>query len=80
MEGYECREIWTRGRKLVTARVMAAIFPHRIVATADPERITPAMALRALRGEFPNHTFYLEGGGGDYMRFRADRWTGDGLE
>lgn len=75
----ETRELWTDGRRGCVACISIDIYPHSIVATADPERITQRMMERALDREFPRHTFYPSNKGGDYLRADADRWTDDGI-
>jgi hypothetical protein len=69
--------VWTRGRRGCNACINVTIYPHSIVATADPEHITPSMTKRALGKEFPRHVFYFNANGGDYIRVDADRFTDD---
>jgi len=75
---YEERELWINGRRGCTACMTVTIYEHSIVATADPDKITESAMKRALRREFPEHTFYT-GNGADYLRVDADRWTGDNV-
>lgn len=77
---YQEKEIWTAGRRGCTACIAITIYEHSIVATAEKENLTAAMMERALKHEFPEHTFYnSDHGGNDYLRADADRWTNDGL-
>lgn len=72
------RKLWTSGRRGCNACINIIIYPHSIVATADPDSITERMMERALFGEFPRHHFCFNDTGGDYIRADADRWTSDG--
>lgn len=75
--------IHTQGRRGCIAAIEVSIYEHSIVVTAENDKLTPAMMHKALRREFPNHTFYTNNRGGasdrGYLRADADRWTNDGL-
>jgi hypothetical protein len=73
------REIWTAGRRGSPACIAVTIYEHSVVATADAATITEAMMRRALRREFPEHTFYFSGSTADYLRCDADRWDDDNV-
>ena len=75
---YEERELWINGRRGCNACVTVTIYKHSIVATAEPDKVTVGAMKRALRREFPEHTFYTSNGA-DYLRVDADRWTGDNV-
>lgn len=75
---YEERELWTTGRRGCVACVQVAIYPHSIVATAEPDHITERMMKKALNREFPRHIFYFSNIEWHH-RADADRWTNDGV-
>ena len=77
---YETQQIWTTGRRGCVTPVLVLIYPEAILAIVNGERITECQTKKALRREFPRHTFYFDDGHNDnYVHYFAARWTEDGL-
>ena len=66
------KEIWTIGRRQALVCVTAIEYENgAIVASAEDDKITDAQLRRALKREYPHHTFYAHRRDG-YIYAQAD--------
>lgn len=74
------KKIFATGRRGCVACIELSVIKESIVALAERDKITPVQMMKAVKKEFPRHTFYNSSiYGSEYIRLDADRWTGDGL-